>query len=247
MILHTEQVGNGEPVVILHTGLQTGLTDFVFQRDRLKGKYRVISPDLRGHGRSAAADLADFFEASAADLHDTLQHLCIPSAHIVGGSLGALVGLFFSKRFPECVKSLVLSGITKDRPADWETLHAEDAHFQSLLLQDAEATAYFEALHGAGWQRFIQMGQRPDWYPFQETQSLNGIDAPILVLAGEKSAPEVAGAVEYKKAQENIQIAVIPFASHLVHSDQPEIFTEILELFLRDCTKQTAAHTVTAF
>lgn len=241
MILHTEQFGTGEPVVFLHTGLQTGLTDFVYQRNHLKGKYRVILPDLRGHGKSAAADIEVFFEASAIDLHETLGHLGIPSAHIIGGSLGALVGVYFAKRFPECVKSLGLSGITKEQPADWEALHAEDVRFQTLLLTNAEASAFFDDLHGPGWQRFIHMGRSPEWYPFQETNSLMGIDAPILVLAGEKSAHEVAGAVAYKKAQENIQIAVIPFAAHLVHAEQPEIFTEVLALFLEECTKRPAA------
>lgn len=33
MLLHAEVFGDGEPIVFLHTGLQTGMTDFEEQRD----------------------------------------------------------------------------------------------------------------------------------------------------------------------------------------------------------------------
>ncbi|WP_335872715.1 alpha/beta fold hydrolase [Bacillus sp. 2205SS5-2] len=49
MILHTEVNGEGEPIVNLHSGLQTGNTDFVKQREALQKSKKVIVPDLRGH------------------------------------------------------------------------------------------------------------------------------------------------------------------------------------------------------
>ncbi len=52
MILHTKVIGEGEPVIFLHTGLQTGETDFVYQQNKLQDSYKVILPDLRGHGES---------------------------------------------------------------------------------------------------------------------------------------------------------------------------------------------------
>ncbi|WP_427138007.1 alpha/beta fold hydrolase [Psychrobacillus psychrodurans] len=52
MKLHTNVTGDGKPIVFLHTGLQTGLLDFEFQRDYFSKSYQVVSPDLRGHGQS---------------------------------------------------------------------------------------------------------------------------------------------------------------------------------------------------
>ena len=60
MILHTEIFGNGEPIVFLHTGLQTGLTDFEYQREYFQKNFKVILPDLRGHGNSKAEDFSNF-------------------------------------------------------------------------------------------------------------------------------------------------------------------------------------------
>jgi pimeloyl-ACP methyl ester carboxylesterase len=104
MLLHTEILGDGEPIVFLHTGLQTGMTDFEEQREYFQTRYKVILPDLRGHGKSTSRDLSNYYEESAMDLKDTLDHLGVGCAHIVGCSIGALVALFLTKRFPEKVK-----------------------------------------------------------------------------------------------------------------------------------------------
>ncbi|WP_228409471.1 alpha/beta fold hydrolase [Radiobacillus deserti] len=81
--MHTEVFGAGEPIAFLHTGLQTGLTDFEYQREYFKEKYKVILPDLRGHGKSVEEDLTNFYKGSAKDIVDTLINLEVDSAHIV--------------------------------------------------------------------------------------------------------------------------------------------------------------------
>ena len=68
MILHTEVYGEGEPIVLLHTGLQTGTTDFEKQREVLQESMKVIVPDLRGHGKSVSDDFSNYFEDAADDL-----------------------------------------------------------------------------------------------------------------------------------------------------------------------------------
>ncbi|WP_237474018.1 alpha/beta fold hydrolase [Virgibacillus halodenitrificans] len=44
------------------------MTDFEYQREYFKEKYKVILPDLRGHGKSGEKDLSNFFEDSAQDI-----------------------------------------------------------------------------------------------------------------------------------------------------------------------------------
>lgn len=47
------------------------------------------------------------------------------------------------------------------------------------------------------------------------------------------SALETVGATLYPKVNEDIHVAIVPFAGHLVHADQPEIYTRILEEFIK--------------
>lgn len=233
MILHTEQSGSGEPIVFLHTGLQTGLTDFTTQREHFQDNFNVIAPDLRGHGQTVSDDLANYFHDSATDLHETLLHLNIEAAHIVGCSLGALVGLVFAKKCPTQVLSLTLSGITPKKPENWAEIIAEDMAHQARMLKNEEVTSYFDQVHTGDWRKTLDISQVSDWYPFDETGDLSMLKMPVLYLVGEGHAHEKSGTLIYPETNENIHVAIIPFASHNVHLEQPEIYTQIVETFIK--------------
>lgn len=235
MILHTEVLGNGEPLVFLHTGLQTGNTDFEYQRDYFRNSYQVILPDLRGHGKSITNDMKDiktFFEDSATDLEDTFNKLGIESAHIVGCSLGGLAGLSFAKKCPNKVRSLVISGVLAERPENWLDMHKKDTESQAQLLHNEDLVQYFDHVHRSDWKQFIRMAQDEEWYPFHMTKDLAGIQSPILYMVGEGNGAETKSAILYQTLKKDIHVSIIPFASHLVHIQQPKIYTEVLSLFL---------------
>ncbi|MGB5944832.1 alpha/beta fold hydrolase [Paenisporosarcina sp.] len=232
LILHTEVLGSGEPIVFLHTGLQTGLLDFEYQREYFKNKFKVILPDLRGHGKSIENDFSNFFEDSAEDLLETLEHLEVESAHIVGCSLGALVGLYFTKMYPHKAKSLCISGVLPVKPENWLELHNENVEGQTQLLLQEETVRYFDSIHMSDWKQFLYMGRNEEWYPFEETKDLDAIACPVLYMVGEGNKDETKGAIVYPLTKENVHVSIIPFAGHLIHSDQTEIYTKVLELFL---------------
>lgn len=90
MILHTYISGEGEPIVLLHSGGMTGLVEYEEQAAFFREQnYQVIRPDLRGHGRSGGT-LENYFLRSVKDLYDTLVHLQIDRCHIAGVSLGGI-------------------------------------------------------------------------------------------------------------------------------------------------------------
>lgn len=241
MILHTSIVGEGAPIVFLHTGLQTGEIDFTYQREFFKDKYQVILPDLRGHGKSETdqINVLNFFEESAVDLKETFDQLQIEKAHIVGVSLGALVGLVFAKRFPNRVISLTLSGIIPEKPHNWQELQVADVEMQKAVLSNEEAVNYFDNIHSSDWKSFIEMTQDHDWYPFNETGDVSNVLCPALLIVGEGQPHEVKGALTYPEMNETFHVAVVPFASHLVHSDQPELYSMILDRFLDELKEDT--------
>ena len=232
MILHTEVYGEGEPIVFLHTGLQTGTTDFVKQREVLQQSMRVIVPDLRGHGKSVSDDFSNYFEDAAEDLRETLDHLQVEKVHVVGCSLGGLVGLRFAKKYPGHLLSLTLSGITADKPDNWMEMHAQDVQFQRELLENSQFTNQLDLQHESDWRQFIYMARDLDWYPFEYTSDLGTISAPILFMVGEGNKAEVATAAKYQSLHNHMHVCVIPFASHLVHEEKPDRYTEVLVEFL---------------
>lgn len=150
----------------------------------------------------------------------------------LGASFGALVGIVFAKRFPSKVKSLTISGVTAEKPDNWAQLRGQETRNQQQIFQYEETNAYFDQLHKGDWRKLIEMGQREEWYPFEETNDLSGIHAPILYIAGEGNPNETKGVLYYPNKHENVRVSVIPFASHLVHAEQGELHAKTLELFL---------------
>jgi pimeloyl-ACP methyl ester carboxylesterase len=234
VILSTKVMGEGEPVVFLHTGLQTGETDFSYQRNKLQGSYKIILPDLRGHGKSKVGEIniQSYFEEVANDLIETMDHLNINMAHIVGCSLGALAGLSLAKRFPNRVSSLALSGIIPRKPDNWNELRQTDAAMQTALLTNDEAIHYFNSIHDSNWREFLMQSINEDWYPFNLTMDLSALKCPTLYIVGEDKKHEIEGASIYAIQNKHIHVAVVPYAGHLVHSEQPEVYTAILNLFI---------------
>lgn len=97
----------GEPVVLLHAfASQSGTWTHTAEALAQQG-FRVIAPDLRGHGRSdwtSTYALADFED----DLGALLDALGLGAINLIGHSLGGHLALKLATRQPERVRRLVI-------------------------------------------------------------------------------------------------------------------------------------------
>src|SRR5687767_13416110 len=101
-----EVQGKGASVVFIH-GWTQNMSIWDEQVPVFARRYRVIRYDVRGFGRSTGdADQT----AHAADLAALLDSLRIPSATLVGLSMGADIALNFALNYPRRVQALVLYG-----------------------------------------------------------------------------------------------------------------------------------------
>lgn len=186
MILHTHISGEGEPIILLHSGGMTGLVEFeeqvAFFREQ---NYQVIRPDLRGHGRSGGT-LENYFLRSVKDLHDTLEHLQINRCHIAGVSLGGLVALLFAKKYPNKVRTLTFSGIFPVKRDNWEESQEYEAKCHQQLMKNEEVVTYMNQIHvKSDWKALFESWQAKDWYPFDETGDVAKLQVPALCVVGE--------------------------------------------------------------
>ncbi len=108
-VLNYQCLGQGEDVVFIH-GLGANLAFWYMGiAKHLATRYRVITYDLRGHGRSSLPPLGYTLPHMARDLKDLLDNLGVAKAHIVGHSFGARVALYFAIVHPERVRSLTVA------------------------------------------------------------------------------------------------------------------------------------------
>ncbi len=112
MVLHGHRViyrsiGSGPPVVLIH-GLVNSSRHWESVALRLADSYRVIAPDLLGHGDSARPRGDYSIGAHAASIRDLLSAIGVERATIVGHSLGGGVAMQFFWQFPQRVERLAL-------------------------------------------------------------------------------------------------------------------------------------------
>jgi len=102
-------VGEGEPVILLH-GIPTWSYLYNDVIPLLAPRYRVIAPDLLGHGYS---DRRDFFDrslvAQTAMILRFMDHLGLQRAHLVGHDTGGGISLIMAIQHPARVDKLVLT------------------------------------------------------------------------------------------------------------------------------------------
>lgn len=101
-------IGHGEPVVLLH-GYSDRAEMWRKAADSLARNFRVIVPDIRGFGLSTRFREARYYgQPMIDDVLALLDSLHIPSAHVVGYSLGGLLTAQLSTQAPERIRSATL-------------------------------------------------------------------------------------------------------------------------------------------
>jgi pimeloyl-ACP methyl ester carboxylesterase len=99
--------GQGEVILLLH-GMAGSSATWRSVIGPLSRKYRVIAPDLIGHGQSAKPRSDYSLGAFAVFLRDLLDELGVTSATMVGHSLGGGVAMQFTYQHPDYCQRLIL-------------------------------------------------------------------------------------------------------------------------------------------
>jgi pimeloyl-ACP methyl ester carboxylesterase len=109
--IHFSSQGKGRAVVLLHGFLENiSMWDDIILT--LSKKYRVISIDLLGHGKSENIGYIHSMEDQASMIKFVLDALNLRKCVLIGHSMGGYVGLAFAEHFKENIKALCLMNST---------------------------------------------------------------------------------------------------------------------------------------
>lgn len=109
--------GEGPALFLIH-GIGASRHSFDGLVDRLKGEFRCIGYDLRGHGRSPTPRPPYTLDQLVEDLEALRAELGIEKAHFAGHSLGGMIGPAYARKYPQHVLSLGLYSTAAFRTED---------------------------------------------------------------------------------------------------------------------------------
>jgi pimeloyl-ACP methyl ester carboxylesterase len=105
--LNVYKGGTGEPLLLIHGYAQSALMWSPLMT-RLKNKFTIIVPDIRGAGLSEAPATGYDKVTMAGDIKKLLEHYNISKARVVGHDIGLMVAYAFAAKYPEMVEKLVV-------------------------------------------------------------------------------------------------------------------------------------------
>lgn len=231
-----EAQGTGDPLVMLHGGFATVDMFGGAFTPLIAGRYRVYSPERRGHGRMPDVGGPITYEIMADDTIAFIEALAIGPAHVVGWSDGANVGLITAMRRPDLVRKLVLIGtavnISGGRP--WVRAMMEDLSVEHVPPALVEAYA---ALSPDGRDHFPVVFDKiaPALLVTQAKLSdLAAITAPTLIMAGDDDLVAVEHLEAMRTTLPDGQLAIVPGTSHGLPLEKPELVSRLIFDFLSD-------------
>ncbi len=249
--LYARDEGSGPPLLLVH-GLGASHLIWNAMVPSLSERYRVVAPDLRGHGRSVAPANARFgFSDLEADLVRLLDLKGIDSAHLVGFSAGALLTLRMALDLPGRVRSLTLiggavytDGLTRAVTERWaETYTKEGADALSLrLLKDLYYPDWIEA-HMELVDLLHEQVRRADFrgaslwgrasLTFDERPRIASLAAPTLIVqAMDDQVVDAAHGRILRQSIGDSQIRILARTGHMVPLERPHEAVEAIGSFV---------------
>ncbi len=244
MRLNYKFFGQGTPVVILH-GLLGSLDNWQTFARKISAEFKVITIDLRNHGRSPHSD-EHSYPAMVSDLAEFFAEHHIQKAHIIGHSMGGKVAMQFAITHPEKVLKLIVVDIA---PKEYGRGH--DTIFESLAKVDLtriskrdDADAMLATrIHDFAVRQFLlkNLDRNPDG-SFSWKMNLEGLISnyeqinqaihsekrvaiPAFVIRGGKSNYVQEDDLNtFRKIFPQTELITISEAGHWVHAEAPDAF-----------------------
>jgi len=234
--VHTyyEVTGTGEPLILLHGGFCTVETCDA-QTPALAENYQVYVPERRGHGRTPDVKGPITYENMARDTIAFMEAVGVSSAHLVGWSDGANVGLLVALERPDLVRKLVFMGSVVNHEGyrrEWDPALVD----LSLEAMPPMFEQMYAAVSPDGPDHFgvIFDKLKSTWQaePSMQLDELSRVAAPTLVLAADDDVVTIEHAAAMQRALPDAQLAVVPGTSHALPMEKPEIVNRLIVDFL---------------
>ena len=243
--IYYEIHGDGDTVVLLHHGFgSTKMWKNIYPGLVERG-YRVILYDRRGFGQSERGPGFEEFYVSNRYCPESVEELAtlqeilnFDSFHIIGQCEGGVVGIDYAVKYPDQVKSMVISSTqcySKITMVEFDKL-VFPKPFQDLEPEVKEKLTYLQGEEHVEslFNLFRQYGGAYGKGIFDLRSLLPSVTCPTLVLYPDRSILfEVEQAVEFYRHLPKGELAILPKCGHNTYEEEPEEYIRFVLNFLK--------------
>jgi pimeloyl-ACP methyl ester carboxylesterase len=256
--IHYESTGSGPLLLLIH-GIGGSGQDWENVLPRLAERFTVVTPDVRGFGRSAKP--AGPYSASlwAADMAAVLASLTTAPTAVLGHSMGGVIAQRLMLDFPDQVRAAILvstSSEVKEAASQFWEKQADDIEAnglgQMVTRRQASYTDEFKAAHPEvldADERRVRLNE-PAAYAaaaravarYNFTAELRGVDKPVLIIQGlDDTQTPPGGSVIMSRAIPGARLEMLEKCGHGVHNDQPDRFVALVTEFMDSLSDDSGA------
>jgi pimeloyl-ACP methyl ester carboxylesterase len=211
--MYYEVHGDGSPLLLLHGGSGSIPEKWI---PFFTPRFRVIAPEQMGHGRTAdRVDRAFHYHEMAEDTVELMRQLGIESAVVVGYSDGGIIGLDIAIHHPGRVSKLAVTGAN----ARFDGYTAENQEWAGGFDSSSQPVSdEYARLSPDGAEHWpVVLGRlKAMWAaePSFTNEELESIEAPTLLVIGDRDIVTLEHAVEMFRTIPRAQLCVVPNAAH---------------------------------
>ena len=235
------EAGKGTPIIILH-GLMGGLSNFDAVIDFFSEKeYQVIIPELPLYTTPLIKTNVKSF---AKYLHDFIKHKGFDEVILLGNSLGGHIGLYFTKKVPEKVKALIITGSSGlyesamgggyTKRSDYEVIKkkAQDVFYDPNVATKEIVDEVYETVNNRN-KLIKTLAIAKSAIRHNMADDLPNMNVPTCIIWGKNDSvtpPEVA--TEFNTLLPDSDLFWIDKCGHAAMMEHPEEFNTILDSWL---------------
>jgi pimeloyl-ACP methyl ester carboxylesterase len=231
--IYYRENGQGRPLLFLHSGWGYDLYPFTRQIETFGDRYRIISADRSGYGRSThlVADLpTDFHYRAATETLSLMDSLTIDRASFWGHSDGAVIAAIIGFTAPQRVDCLIMEAFhytaVKPRSREFFETLAQQPETLGTELCDRFASEHGAAhwrhlitSHARAWLQMAVESKRPTNDLFGDR--LSEIAAPTLFIHGLLDPRTEPGELDAVRRQlPHAEMQILAGGSHSPHSER---------------------------
>lgn len=230
---------SGAPVIVLVHGVNDQAGTWALVAARLSRDYRLIIPDLPGHGSSEPRTGPISLPFMVERLHAVIEKEHTGKVTLVGNSMGAWISMLYILTHPDRVERLVIESggglaIAPGVPLAAKTREDAERILRAVngpdaVITDWSVNAVLKLSSDSPFTRIMASNVFPHFLDAR----LMEIDVPTTILWGEHDGLVLRPYVDrLESGIAGSKVKVIKGAAHIPHAQQPEQFVEaLLETF----------------